>query len=101
MISDTMPTVALCKLLCQYKKKSGKCEKSTEPREDWRKNLVKVKKVKSVFKPIGPFQPKLIPVSEYQVLVHRMVAPLSISSGFPDYSPVPVYTPGLREALGE
>lgn len=41
MISDTMPTVALC----QKKKNSVKCEKRSEPREDWRKNLVKVKKV--------------------------------------------------------
>ena len=32
------------------------------------------------------------------MLVHRRLPP-SILSGFPDSSPVPIYTPGWREAL--
>ena len=31
--------------------------------------------------------------------VHHKVTPPSISSGLPDNSPVPIYTPGWREAL--
>ena len=36
----------------------------------------------------------------YKILVHRKVPPC-ISSGFPNNSPVPIYTPGWREAWGE
>ena len=35
------------------------------------------------------------------MLVHHKVSPPSISSGFVNNSPVPIYTPGWRDALWE